>query len=83
MSRATPKCSTHVTKVEIGTLYKDALTNSILVHNGESWQSMSMYTDDIAEFENKFKHIHEKHPTLQAAWDEYRSLRKLIMGEEE
>lgn len=82
MSQATPKCSTHGTKVEIGTMYRDVLTNEILVHDGESWRGIEAFKrNDIAVFEGNSYRLHEDNPTLKTAWEEYLALRLLITGE--
>lgn len=69
------------TKIELGTMYRDVLTNQIMVHDGTEWKAMSQVIDDVNEFDTKSSKLHEENPTLKHAWEEYKSLRRLITGE--
>jgi len=76
------KCSTHTTKSEMGTIYQDTVTNELMVYDGTSWNPISIHVDELQLFEKKSLQLHKEHPTLQAAWEEYKMLRKLIINEE-
>lgn len=48
------------------------------VFDGEGWKSVSTHeVDEVDRFEKENKSVHDEHPDLKRAWDEYVILRKL------
>ena len=81
MPKTTQQCSTQGTKAEIGTVYLDSATNDVLVYTGDGWANLEQFIDDLEAFDSKYKELHDTNPTLKTAWEEYKTLRRLITGE--
>lgn len=81
MPKTTQQCSTQGIKVEVGTVYLDSVANDVMVYTADGWTNLEQFIDDLEAFDSKYKELHDNHPTLKTAWEEYKSLRRLITGE--
>lgn len=85
MSKVSPTIQYNPNPQALGslTIVGDLEVNNgeMLVYTGQEWSAIDIAQTDTERYECNNEELHNEHPTLKNAWEEYKALRRLVTGE--